>query len=99
MKNVIVLVSFDLNNENLLDEWKKISAGITESLKQEDGFISRYSGVDENGRIHCIIKWENMEKRKAFGKKMEEESFKEKMKDFGRIANMETMKMEVVEVF
>jgi len=99
MKNVIVLASFELNDQSFLEEWKNISAGINESLKQEDGFISRYSGVGEDGRIHCILRWENNEKRKAFSKKMEEESFKEKMKDFGRIANLQTMKKEIIEVF
>ncbi len=99
MGNVIVLASFELNDQSFLGEWKKISAGITESLKQEDGFISRYSGVGEDGRIHCILRWENDEKRLVFSKKMEEESFKEKMKDFGRIANLETMKKEIVKVF
>lgn len=98
MSKVVVIASFELTNENLLEEWKKVSATITESLKQEDGFISRYSGQGEDGRIYCVIKWENMEKRKAFGKKMEEDSFKEKMKDFGKIAKMESMKMEVLTV-
>jgi len=99
MKNVIVLASFELNDQSFLEEWKNISAGINESLKQEDGFISRYSGSGEDGRIHCILRWENNEKRKVFSKKMEEESFKEKMKDFGRIANLQTMKKEIIEVF
>lgn len=98
MKNIYVIAQFELNDKNLLDDWKIMSDNITKELKHVDGFISRDSAIDENGKVYCILKWENLEKRTAFAKTMEEDSFKEKMADFSRIANMETMKMETYTV-
>jgi hypothetical protein len=34
MKNIYVLVKFKLNNENLIEDWKKMSDEITEDLKK-----------------------------------------------------------------
>lgn len=98
MENVMVMASFKLNNENLLDDWKKLSAGISENLKNEDGFISRDSVISEDGTVFCLVKWENQEKRDAFSKKMEEDSFKEKMAGFAKIVDLKTMKSEIYKV-
>lgn len=99
MKNIILLVSFELNDANLIEDWKKMSAGITAQLQSVDGFISRDSGVDEAGNVHCMVKWENAEKQKAFRKVLESEEFAENMKEFAKIANMQTMKEVIVELF
>ena len=98
MNSIVALISFELNNENLLPEWKKMSDGINESLKEVDGFIYRDSAIGEDGKVYCIVKWENTEKQAAFKKIMESEAFQEKMKEFGKFVNMTTMKSEMLKV-
>jgi len=98
MENIIVMASFELNEIGLLNDWKKMSNGITESLKKVDGFIARDSVIGEDNKVYCIVKWENLEKRTAFSKTMEDDSFKDQMVEFSRIVNMETMKSDIYKV-
>ncbi len=98
MQNIIALISFELNDQNLTDAWKKMSDEITKSLQGVDGFIYRDSAIGEDGKVYCILKWESEEKQLAFKKTMETEAFQEKMKDFGKFVNMATMKSEVLKV-
>lgn len=98
MQSIVALISFELNNQNLVDDWKKMSDEINKNLKEVDGFIYRDSAIGEDGRVHCILKWESVEKQAAFKKTMETEAFQEKMKDFGKFVNMATMKSEVLKV-
>ena len=98
MKNITLLVEFELNDASLIEDWKKMSATITKQLTTVDGFISRDSAIDKNGKIYCIVKWENMEKQAAFRKILESDEFKDSMVEFGRIANMATMKESILEI-
>ena len=100
MKNIYVLVKFQLKEWVDISEWKTVSDGITEKIEKEEGCFFRDSAVDEAGNVYCIIKWESEEKQKAFKKKFHAE-MKEKpeiMKEFSRIGDMDTMTMDILEV-
>ena len=99
MKNVIQLVSFELNDKSMSDEWKIMSDMINTKIKETDGFMSRDSAVGEDGVVYCILKWESKEHVEAFQKVMEGDEFKENMAEFAKIANVETMKTETLKVF
>lgn len=97
MQSIIQVISLALNNKNLLNEWKKMSDSISESLQGVDGFIYRDSGVGEDEKIYCIIKWESIEKHDAFDKILQaSDEFKTAMVKFTEIVNMETMKTKVL---
>jgi predicted ribosome quality control (RQC) complex YloA/Tae2 family protein len=98
MKKVIQIVSFELNDKNLLEEWKVMSAEITAQLKNAPGFIYRDSAIEENGKIYCVLKWESIESQKAVRKMMESPEMEEKMEAFGKIANLQTMEEKFLEV-
>ena len=99
MSQVIVNVSFKLNDENLLDDWKKLSAIINLDLASVDGFLSRDSAIGDDGSVYCLVKWDSLEKQEMFMKSFEEqENHQEMMAEFGRLANMETMQRELLEV-
>lgn len=98
MQNIMLIASFEINDKSLMGDWKKMSDGITESLKSVDGCYFRESAIGEDGKIYCILKWENIEKRNAFMKTMQDDSFKDQMVEFSRIVNMETMKSEVLNI-
>ena len=99
MQSIIQVTLLELNNKNLLDEWKKMSDGISESLQGVSGFIYRDSGVGEDGKIYCILKWESIEKHDAFDEILQaSDKFKTAMVKFTEIVNMETMKSKVLKV-
>ena len=98
MQNILAHISLKLNDNSLIDDWKKMSDGITESLKNVDGFIYRDSAVGEDGTVYCFIKWESMEKQEAFRKILESDAFKNEMVEFAKIVNMESMKAEILQV-
>ena len=96
MSQIVLTVSFNLD---FVNDWKKISANISDDLVGVDGFISRDSAVDDEGTIYCILKWESLKQQEAFMKSFEvREGASEMMAEFGRIVNMETMKREVYDV-
>ena len=98
MQNIITMVSFEMNDKKLAGEWKEMSDHINESLKKVDGFLSRESAVGKDGKIYCFVKFETAEKQEAFNKIMESDDFKENLVAFAKIANMETMKSEMLNV-
>jgi len=100
MKNVYVLIQFKLNEGIEIEEWEKISNNIDKDIAGFDGFQFRDSGVDEKWNVHCIIKWDSLEQQKIFKaeKDKELEENPEMMKEIGRIADMKTMKKEILEV-
>ncbi len=98
MSKILQIVSFELNDQNLLEDWKKMSAGISASLKNDSGFISRDSAIGKNNKIFCILKWENKEAYEAVKKKLEALEMADEMKAFAKIANMQTMKKEFSEI-
>jgi len=57
MSKYFIEVSFELN-DGQLENWKKLSKEINNDLTNVEGFISRDSGVDENNRVYCLVKWE-----------------------------------------
>lgn len=100
MKEVYVLVKFVLNEGVKIEDWKKMSDGITEDMKGTDGLQFRESAVDEKGNVYCILKWDTLEQRNVFFDNMQKE-FKEKpeiMEAFWKLANMETMTMDILKV-
>ncbi len=100
MSEYFVIVSFELNSKDLLEDWKTLSKEIDEDIAQADGFISRDSGVDENGRIYCLIKWQSEAHHQTFRQQLEaRESWPKNMERFGAIANISTMTPNNLEVF
>lgn len=100
MKNIYVIVEFELNSPDLMDDWKKVSASITEDMTWAPGFMFRDSAVDDKDGVYCILKWESEDHEVEFGKKMDK-MFKEQpeiMKEFGRIVDMDTMSMKKLRV-
>lgn len=96
MKNIIQFATLELRNENLKEDWKKISAKINDDLQGVDGFISRDSAFGEDGKVYCILKWESQEKANAMQKILESDEYKDAMIAFAEIVNMETMKSETL---
>lgn len=98
MQNIVMLITLELNDKNLLSEWKQMSDGISHSLQNVDGFIYRDSAIGEDGKVYCIVKWESAEKQDVFNKILESDAFKDEMIKFAKLINMETMKSEVLQV-
>lgn len=98
MQSIILLISLELNDNISFDEWKKMSDGITQGLQGVDGFMYRDSGIGEDGKVYCIVKWESVEKQDAFNKILESDSFKTEMAEFAKLVKMDTMKTEVLKV-
>ncbi len=98
MSKIIQVASFELNDENLMEEWKVMSAGISEAMKNLPGFISRDSAIGESGKIYCVLKWENKENQESARKMIESPEMKSEMEAFAKIANMQTMTSKFLEV-
>jgi len=101
LSDIKIIATLQLNGPELLEDWKRISADITADLKANaTGFISRESGVDENGLIYCILQWKSREDSEAFMQSLPMRSdFMEKMTDFSRVVNMETMNKKFIDLF
>jgi len=101
MSDIKIITTLQLNTPELLEDWKRISADITADLKANaTGFISRESGVDEDGLIYCILQWKSREDSEAFMQSLPLRSdFIEKMADFSRVVNMGTMSKKTVDLF
>ncbi len=94
-----IIESFELH-EGQLDNWKELSKHIDTDIAKAEGFISRDSGIDTDGRVYCIVKWESKEHQEKFMKNlMSQEGADEMMKHFGSIANMETETRKEVSIF
>ena len=100
MGEYLKIVSFELNDKNLLNDWKVFSKEIDEDFANVEGFISRESGIDENGRIYCIVKWQSKTHQEKFMQRLtSSEDYPKIMEHFGSIANMDTMTPNNLEVF
>jgi len=101
MEKIMVIATLKLNDENLLDDWRIISAKITEELVDEDGFLSRDVIRGDDGVISCILKWESKEKQEKFMNALiartDEESLA-MMAEFGRIVDAKNMTREYFKV-
>ena len=101
MSKIMVIATLRLNDENLLEDWKEISAKITADLTGQDGFISRDSVRAEDGLISCILKWESKAHQEKFMEALMARSDEESMAlmaDFGRVVNVEGMTREFLSV-
>ena len=99
MSEYFAIVSFELNDKNLLNDWKVFSKEIDEDISQADGFISRDSGIDENGKVYCLVKWQSEAHQQNFRKQLEaNENWPKTIQRFGTIANMSTMTPNNLEV-
>lgn len=100
MSKHFVIMSFELNDNSLIDEWKALSKEIDEDIFDADGFISRDSGIDENGRVYCLVKWQSKMHHEKFTKQLEaRENWPQMMEYFCNIANMKTSTTQILEVF
>ncbi|SMN00433.1 hypothetical protein SPONL_1310 [uncultured Candidatus Thioglobus sp.] len=100
MSEYFVIMSFELNDKNLMDDWKALSKEIDEDIAKAEGFISRDSGVDEDGRVYCLVKWKSKMHQENFRTQLETRiDYAEIMQDFARIGNMETSVNQMIEVF
>ena len=100
MSESIEMVSFELKDKNLLDDWKALSKEIDEDIAKADGFISRDSGMDEAGRVYCLVKWQTKAHQEKFMQQLTaREEWPKMMEYFGSIADMETMKPHHLALF
>ena len=100
MSECFEMMSFELHNEDLMNDWRALSKEIDADIANAEGFISRDSGVDENGRVYCLVKWQSKNHQKAFMQALEARSeWPQMMQQFGSIANMETAKNQTIELF
>ncbi|MDQ7009890.1 MAG: hypothetical protein Q9M94_06365 [Candidatus Gracilibacteria bacterium] len=96
MKEIITLVEFKLNEGIDISEWKEMSSkanGIVGGIK---GFQFRYSGVDNDGTVYCILKWDSAEDSSKFDDVLATKP--EIGKEFERLCDMKTMKMKNINV-
>ncbi len=95
----IDIMSFELNEKSLINDWIALSKEIDENIVKADGFISRDSGIDENGRVYCLVKWQSKTHQETFRKLLESrEEWSQMMQKFS-IVNMETSTNQAIEVF
>ncbi len=99
MSKYFIEVSFELN-DGQLDNWKNLSKDINNDLANVKGFISRDSGIDENNRVYCLVKWESKAHQEKFRKQLESrENWNEMMNYFGSIVDVKTEKRNSVDLF
>jgi len=101
MSDIKIIATHRLNAPELLEDWKRISADITADLQANaKGFVSRESGIDEEGTIYCILQWNSREESEAFMQSLPmRPDFMEKMAEFTRVVNMETMSKKIIDLF
>jgi hypothetical protein len=96
----LVIASFELNQIELLEDWKTLSAEIDKDIAQAEGFVSRDSGIDENSQVYCIVKWASKEHQESFMQVLQAKpEWPETMAHFSKIVNMDSMKSEKLELF
>ncbi|WP_428087623.1 hypothetical protein [Candidatus Thioglobus sp.] len=100
MSEYFVTMSFELNDENLMNDWKALSKEIDEDISKAEGFISRDSGVDEAGRVYCLVKWQNKTHQENFMQALESKpEWPKMMQHFSSIANMDTAVNQAIDIF
>ena len=99
MEKYFIVISFELN-DGQLDNWKKLSKDIDNDLASVDGFISRDSGVDDDNRVYCLVKWESRAHQERFRAELESrEEWGDMMEYFGSIVNVQTEKRHEIDLF
>jgi len=100
MSEYFVIMSFELNEKDLIDDWKALSKEIDEDIAKADGFISRDSGIDEHGRVYCLVKWQSKAHQETFKKLLEaRQEWPQMMQHFSSIVNIETSTNQAIEIF
>lgn len=100
MGEYFVIMSFELNDKNLVNDWQALSKEIDKDISKADGFISRDSGIDENGRVYCLVKWQSKAHQENFKKLLESrKEWPQMMQHFASIANMETSTNQTIKIF
>lgn len=100
MSGYFINMSFELNDKNLLEDWKILSKEIDKDIARADGFVSRDSGIDEDGRVYCLVKWQSKAHQENFRKQLESRAeWPEMMQQFSNIANMESAINKAIEIF
>jgi len=101
MSDIKIITTHKLNTPELLEAWRCISADITADLKANaKGFVSRESGIDEEGTIYCVLQWNSREESEAFMQSLPmRPDFMEKMAEFTRVVNLETMSKKIIDLF
>jgi len=100
MSEFLIMLSFELNDKSLSNDWKTLSQEIDEDIAQADGFISRDFGIDENARVYCLVKWQSETHQQNFRQQLEaRKSWPKNMERFGAIANVSTMTSHNLEIF
>ena len=99
MNEYFVIKSFELH-DGQLDNWKKLSKEIDEDISKAEGFISRDSGIDNENKVRCLIKWESKEKQENFMKQlMARDNWEDMISHFGSVVNMKTEKLQELKIF
>lgn len=100
MSNYMVMMSFELHNKNQVEDWKALSKEIDDDIKQAAGFISRDSGIDETGRVYCLVKWQSRTDQEAFRLALESRAdWPKMMAYFESIAKLQTSISHNLEIF
>jgi len=101
MSKIMVMAKLRLNDENLLEDWKVISAQIDKDLVGVDGFISRDVVQADDGLIYCILKWESRAQQEKFMEELMERTDEESMAimvEFARVVNVEEISKEFLTI-
>lgn len=99
MSEYLAMTSFELH-QGQLENWKILSAEIDKDIVQAAGFISRDSGIDEDNRVYCLVKWQDKVAQENFMAQLtSRDDWDEIMANFGSIANMETNQSHSLDLF
>ena len=101
MSKIMVMAKLRLNDENLLEDWKVISAQIDKDLVGVDGFISRDVVQADDGLIYCILKWESRTQQEKFMEELMVRTDEESMAimvEFARVVNVEEISKEFLTI-
>lgn len=99
MNQYFIIMSFELHQRQL-ENWKTLSKEIDIDIAKADGFISRDSGIDEDGRVYCLVKWQSKTQQETFRRQLEAgNNWGDMMTKFASIANMETATNQQITIF
>lgn len=96
MKEIITLVEFKLNKWIDISEWKEMSSKANSIVGWIKWFQFRYSWVDNEWNVYCILKWDSAEDSSKFDDVLADKP--EITKEFERLCDMETLKMKNIDL-
>lgn len=99
MAGYFVIMSFELKPKQL-ENWQSLSKEIQDDIIKADGFISRDWGIDKDGRVYCLVKWQSQTYHEDFKKQLESrDNWGDMMAHFSSIANMQTATNQQIDIF